>query len=179
MGNSVAAYDSVADPEDDEDEFHLFARVLRATKAPSRDGTLAATLEARTGAQIFNQIGCAICHVPNIVTAPVGTVMNGGTFTVTAALGNKMIHPYSDYLLHDVGTGDGIVQNGDQTTANKMRTPPLWGVRTRNRLMHDGMSLTFDEAIRRHGGEARGVTSRFNQLNTTQRSVLLKFLRSL
>jgi CxxC motif-containing protein (DUF1111 family) len=53
-------------------------------------------------------------------------VFNGGTFIVPPALGSKVIHPYSDFLLHDVGTGDGIVQNGGQSTANKLRTPPLW-----------------------------------------------------
>ena len=60
------------------------------------------------------------------------------------ALGNKIIHPFSDFLLHDIGTGDGIVQNGGQGTRNMVRTPPLWGVRTRPMLMHDGQSFTFD-----------------------------------
>jgi CxxC motif-containing protein (DUF1111 family) len=106
-------------------------------------------------------------------------LINGGTLLVSPALGNKIIHPYSDFLLHDVGTGDGIVQNGGAGTANKMRTPPLWGVRTRTRLMHDGLSLTFEEAVRRHGAEARVVTMKFNQLNDTQRAQLVKFLRSL
>jgi CxxC motif-containing protein (DUF1111 family) len=179
MGNSVAAYDTVADPEDNENEFELFARFMRATKAPPRDEALAATTEARAGAQTFNQIGCAICHVPTIVTAPAGTAINGGTFTIPAALGGKVIHPFSDYLLHDVGTGDGIVQNGDQSTANKMRTPPLWGVRTRTRLMHDGQALTYEEAIARHRNEARGVIFKYNSLSGTQRAQLLRFLRSL
>jgi CxxC motif-containing protein (DUF1111 family) len=87
-------------------------------------------------------------------------------------LGNKIIRPFSDFLLHDVGTGDGIVQNGPQedtvpphrSTRNKMRTPPLWGVRTRNRLMHDGESLTFLNAIERHRGEALSVINRFMAL---------------
>ena len=70
---------------------------------------------------------------------------------------DKLIHPFSDFLLHNVGTGDGIVQNGGPSTRNKLRTPPLWGVRTRNQLMHDGQSLTFNNAILRHGGEASGV----------------------
>ena len=88
------------------------------------------------------QIGCNICHVTSITTSPAGTVINGGTFTVPAALGSKIIHPYSDFLLHNVGTGDGIVQNGGQATANMMRTAPLWGGRTRDRLMHDLQTFT-------------------------------------
>lgn len=90
-----------------------------------------------------------------------------------------MIHPFSDYLLHDVGTGDGIVRNGEQSTANKLRTPPLWGMRTRTRLVHDGQALTFEEAIARHRNEARSVIGRYNFLNSLQRAQLLRFLRSL
>src|SRR5262249_14601083 len=110
--------DTVADPEDQfedglEDIDHQ-ARFMRATKAPSRDTVLAATNDAIVGGQLFNAIGCNICHVTSITTAPAGTVINGGQFTVPAALGNKIIHPFGDFLLHDVGTGDGIVQNGGQ-----------------------------------------------------------------
>ena len=179
MGRSVALFDKVAEPEDVGNDIDLFARFMRASKAPSRDAALAATPEARAGEQTFSLIGCAICHVPNLVTAPPGTVINGGTFTVPPALGNKMIHPYSDFLLHDVGTGDGIVQNGGPSTANKLRTPPLWGLRTRNRLLHDGTAMTFDEAILRHRGEAAQVMARFRLLNGLQRGQVLAFLRSL
>ena len=58
-------------------------------------------------------------------------------FVVPDALGNKIIHPYSDFLLHDIETGDGIVQAAPQDTANKLRTAPLWGLRMRPRYMHD------------------------------------------
>jgi len=179
LGNSIAAYDTVADPEDTDNDIDRFTRFMRATKAPARDEAVATTLDARSGAQIFGQIGCAVCHVPNIVTAAPGAAINGGTFIVPQALGGKVIHPFSDFLLHDVGTGDGIVQNGDQSTANKLRTPPLWGVRTRTRLMHDGQSLTYEEAIRRHGGEAGAVIARYRMLNNWQRAQLIWFLRSL
>lgn len=179
LGRSVASFDKVADIEDNENDIDNIARFMRATKAPSRDQALAATPEAQQGGQLFNQVGCAICHVPTIATAPPGTMINGGTYRVPEALGNRIIHPYSDFLLHNVGTGDGIVQHGGKETANKMRTPPLWGFRTRNRFMHDGQSLTPDEAIRRHGGEASQVISRFNQLNNRQRMQLMTYLRSL
>jgi CxxC motif-containing protein (DUF1111 family) len=94
-------------------------------------------------------------------------------------LGNKIIHPFGDFLLHDVGTGDGIVQNGGQDTANKLRTPPLWGVRMRNRLMHDGNSLTFENAIERHKGEADDAADNFRRLGPRQRNALMAFLHSL
>jgi CxxC motif-containing protein (DUF1111 family) len=176
--------DTVPDPEDHADAQGLadidhFARFMRATKAPSRDLALAATSDAITGQNIFNSIGCAICHVPTITTAPAGTVINGGAFTVPAALGNKNIHPFGDFLLHDVGTGDGIVQNGGPASQNRMRTAPLWGVRTRDRLMHDGESLTRNDAILRHFGEANFVINNYLNLSTTQKNQLITYINSL
>ncbi|HKB14098.1 MAG TPA: di-heme oxidoredictase family protein [Vicinamibacterales bacterium] len=191
MGRSVAAYDTVPDNtpcasnaavtcgEDAEEDIAIFATFMRATKAPPRDSALAATADAIAGANLFNAIGCNICHTPAITTAAVGTVINGGAFTVPPALGNKIIHPYSDFLLHNVGTGDGIVQNGGQSTANKIRTVPLWGARTRDRHMHDGESLTFNESILRHAGEATFVTNNYRSLTNAQQNQLITFLKSL
>ena len=182
--DTTSLCDTVADPEDHNDANGLadidhFARFMRATQAPPVDATLAATADADEGAELFNAIGCNICHVTSITTAPAGTVINGGAFTVPAALGNKVIHPYSDFLLHNVGTGDGIVQNGGQATANKMRTMPLWGGRTRDRLMHDLLSFTRNDAILRHGGEATGVINNYRALSTNQKNQLITFLQSL
>jgi CxxC motif-containing protein (DUF1111 family) len=165
--------------EDKDDDIAAFAEFMRSSKAPPRDAALAATADAQAGASLFNAIGCYICHVTSITTAPAGTIINGGAFTVPAALGNKIIHPYGDFLLHNVGTGDGVVQNGGQGTANKMRTAPLWGVRSRARLMHDGESLTRSEAILRHAGEATGVINNYRSLSVTQRNQIATFLNSL
>jgi len=165
--------------EDTEDDISEFAEFMRATKAPPRDAAVANTADAINGSNLFNAVGCAICHTRNITTAPAGTSINGGAFTVPAALGNKIIHPFSDFLLHNVGTGDGIVQNGGQSTANKLRTAPLWGVRTRGRLMHDGETTNRTEAILRHAGEATGVINNFRNLSVTQRAQLVTFLQSL
>jgi CxxC motif-containing protein (DUF1111 family) len=185
-------------PDGLEDIDH-FARFMRATKAPPRDAVLAATPSAVRGSQLFDSIGCAVCHVGSLTTAPAGTKINGGTFTIPAALGGKTFHPYSDFLLHDVGTGDGIAiavqehfgpkmraiswknlsMQAFQDTANKIRTAPLWGARMQNRLMHDGASLTFLDAILRHKGEASEVTERFRRLSHAQKEDLLQFLRSL
>jgi len=178
MGRSVAAFDQVADPEN-EDDIEAFAAFMRATKAPPRDTVLAATADAQIGSGLFEQVGCHICHVRSITTAPPGTAINGGAFTVPVALGNKRIRPFGDFLLHDVGTGDGIVQNGGQATKNDLRTAPLWGVRTRDRLMHDGESLTRNEAILRHAGEATGVINNYRALSDNQKSQLVTFLNSL
>ena len=175
---------TTSDPEDHADSIGMadidhFATFMRGTQAPPVDSALLATSDAQTGQQLFSNIGCNICHITSITTAPAGTAINGGAFVVPAALGSKVIHPYSDFLLHNVGTGDGIVQNGPSDTANKMRTPPLWGVRTRDRLMHDGQSLTRNDAILRHAGEATFVINNYRNLSTTQKNQLITFLNSL
>ena len=76
-------------------------------------------------------------------------------------------------------SGDGIVQNGGQASADRMRTAPLWGVRTRDRLMHDGESLTRNDAILRHAGEANFVINNYKNLSTTQKNQLITFINSL
>jgi CxxC motif-containing protein (DUF1111 family) len=177
--NGTVVDDGIADPEDDGEDLEVFARFMRSTKAPPVDAARAATPEAQDGSRLFDVVGCGICHVRTIVTAPPGTVINGGAFTVPEALGEKVIHPFSDFALHDVGTGDGIVQNGAPSTRNKVRTPPLWGVRSRGRLMHDGLSVDMNDAILRHGGEARLVTLRYRLLPNGATRRLLAFLASL
>jgi CxxC motif-containing protein (DUF1111 family) len=124
-GNSVAAFDTVLAPEDVGGvDVKEFAQFIRARKVPPLDPALVGQLDTIAGEQIFHSIGCDGCHTPTIVTAPAGTVFNGG-FTVSAAVGNKIIHPYSDFLLHNIGTHDPIVQNGGQATYNMVRTAPL------------------------------------------------------
>jgi len=177
LGDSVADYDTVADPEDVDNDIDAFAAFMRSTKVPPRDDVAAATTDAQAGSGLFNQIGCNACHTRTFTTAAPGTVINDGQFVVPDALGNKIIHPFSDFLLHDIGTGDGIVQ-GD-APGNTLRTAPLWGLRTRLRRMHDGASLTVLDAIRRHGGEAAVVVDGFKALTGTQRMQLLAFLDSL
>jgi CxxC motif-containing protein (DUF1111 family) len=172
---------------------------VRATKAPARDAQQAGTPTAKAGEKLFAKIGCDICHVPTLTTAAQGTVINGGKFAVPEALGSKTFYPYSDFLLHDIGTGDGIVVaieehygkgmhqtqwrdlslDAFQATANRMRTAPLWGVRLQPLLMHDGTSLTFRDAILRHRGEASDVTGRFEKLSAEDQEAIIQFLESL
>jgi CxxC motif-containing protein (DUF1111 family) len=175
-----------------------FARFLRASKAPARDQQLADTPAARRGSDLFGKVGCAVCHVPTLATATAGTRINGGAFTIPPALGSKTFHPFGDFLLHDVGTGDGIVipivehygrtsrqmpkecsPENFQKTRNRVRTAPLWGVRFRTRLMHDGTTVTLRDAIMRHGGEADQATRGFRKLAAGDQEAILEFLRSL
>ena len=176
-----------------------FARFIRATKAPARDAQLASSPSAQKGHALFEKIGCAGCHVETLTTAPAGTKINGGTFTIPPALGSVTFHPYGDFLMHDVGTGDGILQatrehyghkvfqqmsgylqkQNFESSRNKIRTAPLWGVRLRPRLMHDGSSLTLLEAIARHRGEANHITQQFEKLKKPDQEAVVEFLKSL
>jgi CxxC motif-containing protein (DUF1111 family) len=174
-----SGYDPVPDPEDDGVDVVAFANFMRSTKAPPR-GPI--TDDVLAGELLFDKIGCDTCHTPSITTARPGSKINGGALTVPNALGNKIIHPYSDFLLHDIGTGDGIPvlpSSEYASTANQMRTAPLWGLRTRNRLMHDGLSLTKQDAIQRHVGQATNVTKKYNALSDAEKNQLLAFLNSL
>ena len=177
--NGVVVDDPVPGLDDEGVDVELFALFMRSTKAPPVDADRAATDDAREGRRIFDAIQCSVCHTPTIATAPPGSSVNGGALKVAKALGNKIIHPFSDFLLHDIGTGDGIVQNGGASTRNKMRTAPLWGVRLRGRLMHDQLSFSFEDAIRRHGNQAASARSKFDSLGSSDKRKLLLFLSSL
>ena len=168
--------DTTSDPEDDGSDITAFTAFMRGTQpvAPAASaGDVAAA-----GSQVFQKLGCAVCHVPSLTTAPAGTVINSN-FTIPPQLGGQTFSPYGDFLLHDIGTGDGIVQNGPQDTADKVRTAPLWGLRFRTRLMHDGLSVTVQNAIERHDNEAQSARRAFDHLSQQQTQALLAFLGSL
>src|SRR5262249_1322217 len=96
------------DPTTGLTELNRLVDEIRHTAPPARDEELATGPDARTGEKLFGAIGCELCHVGTFKTLPAGTKINGGTYTVPDYIGGKTIHPYSDFLLHDVGTGDGI-----------------------------------------------------------------------
>ena len=176
-GLSVAICDPARDPEDDGSDVRAFASFMRATKVPPR-GPIS-DFDNAAGSDVFAKIGCEVCHTPTFTTAAAGTTINGGAFTVPPALGNKVIHPYSDFLLHDIGTSDPIVQNGGPDTYDMVRTPPLWGLRTRTQLMHDGQSTTVANAIARHSVQASRAASAFQSLSDSDKRKLFVFLSSL
>jgi CxxC motif-containing protein (DUF1111 family) len=120
------------------------------------------------GEAIFVAIGCSACHTPVLVTGQ----------SPIAALRLKAFQPFSDFLLHDMGSlGDGIVQ-GD-ARARDMRTAPLWGLRTQTRLLHDGRATTIEQAIQAHEGQGAAARNRFRALPTDSRARLMAFLNSL
>ena len=143
------------------DNFEAFRKFL----APAPRGPI--TDEVRTGEQVFAAIGCASCHVPALSTGA----------NASAALHRKTVPLFSDLLLHELGTGDGIEQGAAEP--DEIRTPALWGLRLRRPLLHDGSAATPDEAVRRHAGEASAVIERYRSLTNEQRRALLVFLDSL
>jgi len=159
---ALAEMDWVPDPEARVGVIGELADFMRFLAAPqARPGDHAA------GAALFAATGCAVCHRPSFTTA---ADAGAGRAAVTVAL-------YSDLLLHDVDTGDGIPQGA--AGASQLRTPPLWGVSAASTLLHDGRTSSLDAAIVAHGGEARTARQRYLALAPAQRSSLLDFLRSL
>ncbi len=134
--------------------------------APPPRGTI--TAAAAAGERLFGNLGCESCHRATLRT---------GLHSV-AALNQVPFHPYSDFLLHDMGSlGDGITQN--RARGRLMRTAPLWGVRKVTALLHDGRARALDEAIRAHDGQARRARDRYLRLSGWDRDKLIAFLNSL
>lgn len=143
------------------DQFENFMRFL----APPDRGTIDGSVLG--GEAIFQSVGCQSCHTPVLTTAP----------SKNPVFDRKPVRLYSDLLLHDVGTGDGIEQAA--AAADEIRTPALWGLRFRRPLLHDGTSPTVDDAILKHGGEATSAVSRYRDLSQVDKALLLAFLKSL
>jgi CxxC motif-containing protein (DUF1111 family) len=282
-GRDVTQFDPVADPEDKAtaknpfgEDVEAFTRFMRSTRVPPRDFALAQGPtckdplkpgEAQTlagGEKLFHEFGCTTCHRPQYLTPPKddlirplwpegaqGTDLKDGK--VPEALANKIFCPFSDFLLHDIGTKDGIVQTQhaqlpspgarrfmqqapteyqaprrsqpalpqiqqqlarrtppiseaecqpqiqevfpasasvesreanqqrvlDQRTRHRVRTAPLWGLRVRPQLLHDGSALTIRDAILAHREEASDSRTAFEQASEEQKTQLLMFLNSL
>src|SRR4029453_2276908 len=156
--------DTVADPEDDGSGVTAFTNFMRLlAPAPRRP----VTDQVRRGEQVFSEVGCASCHVPTMMTGP----------NPVAALSNKPVNLFSDLLLHNVGTGDGIGQG--LAKGSEFRTAPLWGLSRRDRFMHDGRSKGIEEATLRHGGDAQNAVNGFGRLSPFDQDALLAFLGSL
>ncbi len=162
--------DPIPDPEDVADQrtrrrgidnFASFMRFLAPISRGQSGGT------ASEGEAAFTAIGCANCHVPALQTGA----------NANPLLHRQTVPLFSDLLLHDVGTGDGIRQGAAEP--GEIRTPALWGLRLRRPLLHDGSAATVDDAIARHAGEAESARLRHARLSETQRAALRAFLMSL
>ncbi len=154
-------------PQTNPDDADLLNIFMQLTALPP---AIPMTAQAQLGATKFSQIGCDACHTPSMQTGP---------SNISPALAFKNVPLYSDLLLHDIGTGDGIVQAA--ALANLIRTAPLFGLRGRTPgpFLHDGRAATVFEAIVAHGNEAQNAQKRFVQLPNADQQAILAFLQSI
>lgn len=147
---------------------------LRTLKVPPRRNIIDPDVIA--GEQLFDSIKCNSCHVSTFTT-PQSDI---------AALSNQTFHPFSDFLLHDMGSAldDGFPEGSAQSF--QWRTAPLWGLGLASNsqggnlfLLHDGRATSIEAAVSFHGGEAVGRAQSFFGLSDAERAQIVKFLMSL
>ncbi len=152
----------VDDDLEDVDKFHDFMTLL-GPPPPLR-----ATYAAAQGSRLFDQVGCASCHVRTMTTGA----------SPVAALRYRTFQPFSDFLLHDMGSlGDGIEQS--RASGREMRTAPLWGIRLFTTFLHDGRAHSIEEAILAHDGQGHRARDRFAALPADAKASLLAFVGGL
>jgi CxxC motif-containing protein (DUF1111 family) len=166
-----------------QDDVFLFAVFMTALAPPPRD--FSDRIAVERGQPLFTQAGCAGCHVTTSFVTPANPapidIDGEGEETITVP-GNFAFNPYSDFLLHDMGSlGDGIgVNDGDNALATRqIRTQPLWGNRFQNKLLHDGRCGDVRCAIQAHAGQAAAARNAFNALSGANQHNLIQFVRSL
>lgn len=176
-------YDQLEVSTEDMEDVDLY---LHCLSVPARRNIYNRTVY--NGQQLFFQAKCHLCHVTTLHTRPRGaTLLNG---TQLPWLGGQTIHPYSDFLLHDMGSeimGVGLNDNyvSGLARGNEWRTTPLWGIGLQNRVnghtffLHDGRARNLTEAILWHGGEGEASKNLFMKMKKEEREALIKFLESL
>lgn len=169
------AVDNVPDPEVGSDVVNKLLFYMRTLKTPTRRNENDANVIA--GEQVFEQIGCVKCHISTMTTGS----------SEIEALDNKIFHPYTDLLLHDMGSAldDGYPEGSAR--GSEWRTPPLWGLGLAEDsqggtgyYMHDGRATSLEQAIGFHStGEASNIASNYYALSQTEKDNLIAFLKSL
>jgi CxxC motif-containing protein (DUF1111 family) len=183
----LARCDTVKDPEDSEDDVTAFTNFMRFLAPPPRDSELDRDgdrdedddrgrggsdddrhegAENVRGRRVFITVGCAVCHRPGFrASSPI------------EAIDGQKVAAFSDFLLHDVGTGDGIIQ-GD-AAGPEFRTPPLWGISQSAPYLHDGSAPRVEDAVNRHANQGAAARDAFKALSFKQQQALLAFLDSI
>jgi CxxC motif-containing protein (DUF1111 family) len=187
----LKACDQHPDPEDTADDVTLFANFMRLLAPPPRDERLARLNDhdggfggfanlfggggdrdrrdrdddrgPAKGERVFETVGCAVCHHAGYVARSRIDAING-----------QRVAAYSDFLLHDIGTGDGIAQGNAKP--NELRTTPLWGLSDSAPYLHDGSAASVRDAIKRHGNQAAAARKAFDALPWHLQDAMLDFL---
>lgn len=158
--------------QDDIANFFTFMTFLAPPGPDSADR--GDTISINRGSPLFNQAGCNGCHLRTAFRTPANPP--------TGVPGNFVFHPFSDFLIHDMGTlGENIGADPGETPAQarRMRTAPLWGIRVRNHLLHDGRTSDVATAIRAHDGQGAAARDAFNALSSADQHALVQFVRSI
>ncbi len=177
------SYDMLDVSAQDMEDVDLY---MQGLAVPARRNVNNADVQA--GEQLFYQAGCHLCHVTTLHTKPRGSTLLMGTNLPW--LGKQTIHPYSDYLLHDMGSeimGVGLNDHfvSGLARGNEWRTTPLWGIGLQKKVnghtyfLHDGRARNFVEAIMWHGGEGEASKNKFKNMSKKERDQLIQFLWSL
>jgi Di-haem oxidoreductase, putative peroxidase len=172
------------DPTDPDQRADIdrFSDFMRGLAPPP---TLPGNASAKNGAKLFASMGCAGCHTPSITTAsnPASFIFatTGGapiSANLNHTLANQTFHPYSDFLLHDMGSlGDGITSGAAGPTM--MRTAPLWGLRAKSQFLHDGRGTDIPTAITLHDGQGKVAAQAFGALSAQQQQDVVNFIDTL
>ena len=157
----LAECDSVPDPEDKINMLHRVTRVMQFSALPPRKRMNAMAVQ---GEELFNSVGCGFCHYSGYTSVSSIPAING-----------QKVNVYSDFLLHDIGTGDGIVQGDAQ--GNEFRTAPLAATRGSHAFLHDGRARTAADAISAHQGQALAVRNAYLALSRSEQEALQEFLK--
>lgn len=165
---------SPSTPEVDNTTFNSVVFYITCLQTPNQRNATDSIVQY--GNQVFVQIGCENCHKQTLTTG----------YSPIDALSHQTFSPFTDLLVHDMGSGldDGYTEGNAQTS--EWRTAPLWGlglapgVQGGNYyLLHDGRAHSIEQAIKMHGGEAAPSAGRFNNLSEKDRNALITFLKSL
>jgi CxxC motif-containing protein (DUF1111 family) len=167
-------FTGTGDISDNNSDLFNFALAMQLSKpaTPALPPGISQTTVTQ-GSNQFVNVGCANCHTPTLTTA---------SSTFDPALSNVSFHPYSDFAVHNMGTGlsDGITQGN--AGPQQFRSAPLWGVGQRLFFLHDGRTSDLTVAIAAHsssGSEANAVINNFNNLSESDQQAVVDFLRSL
>jgi CxxC motif-containing protein (DUF1111 family) len=164
-----------------QDDVFLFAAFMTALAPPPREVSNPSTVAA--GAALFASVGCSGCHTASAFVTPANPapVDIGNGEEIVRVPGNYSFYPFSDFLLHDMGSlGDGIGEDGENAAATRsMRTQPLWGNRLQNKLLHDGRCTDITCAVQAHDGQGAASKNAFNSLTSLQKQTLTQYVRTL
>ncbi len=170
----ISSEDDVPDPEIPSSVVSNVVFYLKTLRAPERRDEN--NPDVMAGEKLFDQIGCAACHVPKLKTGK----------SSIPQISEVEFYPYTDLLLHDMGPelDDGYTEGSAETS--EWRTAPLWGLGLAEEFqggtpffLHDGRARSLREAIEFHGGEAAESRNAFRSLSNEEQEQLVEFLKSL